>query len=190
MSLATKCFFIAILFGAKVNEVSLIMVVLIVFVTLFIPNFVLSLISISCSTGLNKKLLKVILNYPASWMLPIATYFMIGPYKSNCCCQTNASGNLGLSKFYCAVNILFSLALYVAVLVTLFHFNVLFSDSKHSFYFAWGPVLVIGLVFNIIYLNMDKQCCISNCCCEDGVKKVHVMNVNRDDLQIVTIEND
>ena len=35
----------------------------IIFATLILPNLFLAFISISCSTGLNKKLVKVILNY-------------------------------------------------------------------------------------------------------------------------------
>ena len=76
-------------------------------------------------------------------MLPIATYFTIGPYKSNYGCQTNANRNLGLSKFYSAFNILLSLAMYVALLVTSFQ-----PYDLPAILVTWGPVLVIGIVFN------------------------------------------
>ena len=171
-----------------------IVMVLVIFMTLIIPNLFLSFISISCSTGLNKKLLKVILNCPAAWMLPIATTFTIGPYKSNCCCHTNANRNyLGLSKCYSGVNILLSLIIYVALIfffaLNSFTLNILLAYHL-DFLFIWSLTLVIGLVFSIIYLNMDKQCCSSTCCCKHSNRTVHVMNVNQEDLQVVTIEND
>ena len=193
-SMFTKGMLIGLLILAKIktsmyhwlNEVPLITVMLIIFVTLILPNLVLSLISISFSTGLNKKLLKVIINYPASWMLPIATYFIIGPYKSNCCCKTDVNRNLGLSTFYSAINALISLIMYVSLI------SIWFQNGFWDFWVipkVFYPVLVVGLVFNIIYLNIDKQCCGSNCCCQDSVVTVHLINVNHDDLQIVTIEN-
>lgn len=202
-SLVTKCFFIGFLVETKISEetnstsvrkdmlvqevswlqeVPLIMILLIILVTLILPNLVLSVISISCSTGLNKKLLKVIINYPASWMLPIATYFTIGPYKSNLCCQTDINRNLGLSTFYSAINTLLNLIMYVAL-------SSIFGIWEVLVIFV-GPLFVIGLVFNIIYLIIDKQCCCSNCCCQESVVPVHLINVNRDDLQFVTIQND
>ena len=162
------------------------MMLLILFTTLIIPNLFLSFISISCSTGLNKKLLKVIINYPATLMLPIATFFTIGPYKSNCCSQINVNRNLGLSKVFSYVNILLSLIMYLALQIL---FIISDSNSFSVLLGVWSPPLVIVLVINITYLNIDKQCCGSNCCCQDSVVTHHVINVNHDDLKIVTIEN-
>jgi len=199
-SMLTKGLFIENLIIAKLeaprsffNEVPLIVVVLISIVTSILPNLVLSLISISRSTGFNKKLLKVIINYPAALMLPIATYFTIGPYKSSnisiicqynqIICQTNTNRNLGLSKFYSAINILLSSAMYLILITIMFYFD---------FYnmIIWSPVIVIGVVFNMIYLMIDNPCCSSYCCCQDSLRNIHVINVSQDDLQILKVEND
>ena len=150
------------------------------FGTFILPNLILSLISISCSTGLNKKFVHVILDYPASWMLPIITYFVIGPYKPNCFSQIDKTRFLGLSICCSGINILLTVIMYAAA----------FSYVEFNYFLvAWGPVFIVGIVLNIMYLY-DKKCCCSKFCCQDHVVTAHVINVCRDNLEIIKVDND
>ena len=142
--------------GSLENGKALIKTILISLGTLILPNLLLSLIAISRSTGLNKTFVDVILNYPASWMLPITTYFMIGPHASNCCSQTDVNKILGFSKFYSCINISLTVIMYLA--------SISFFESYDFYYLSeilsmWVPVLVLGLLLNIAYLNLDAKCC-------------------------------
>ena len=166
-SIVTKCLFIPLLVILKlvesevyvypriipwIREAFLIRALLISFAILILPNLVFSLISISCSTGLNLKLLKVISNYPASWMLPIATYFTIGPYKPNCCSQTNSNRNLGLSCLCSAVNMVLSLIMHVA-LISIFGMWEIWEAPLFMVHLPMWPVVVIGIVLQLYILT-------------------------------------
>ena len=171
--------------GTSGDSITLIAMILLLIGTVIIPNLIFSFISISRSTGFNKKFLLIIMSYPAAWMLPIATYFVIGPFRSNCCSSTNSNMNLGFSKFYSAMNILLTAIMYVAVISYFASYNdfILF-----PFLSAWSPLLVVGLVLNIICITVNKKCCWSNCCCQNDHQNAQVMNVNHDDLEFVSIE--
>ena len=56
-----------------------------IFITInILPNLILSVIGISLTTGLNKNLIKTLLDYPAFSVLPVFTNFIVGPQQSNC----------------------------------------------------------------------------------------------------------
>ena len=167
--------------GTSESGETLIVMLLILFLLLIIPNMILSFISISCSTGLNKKFLRVVLNYPATWMLPIITYFTIGPNKSNCCSQTNHNRSLVFSKYYSGINTLLTITMQLALLISF--------DTTFDFLLSYlRSYLPLGLACNVIFLTIDNKCCWSKRCNQDGVT-IHVMDVDHDDLKIVSIEN-
>ena len=171
--------------GTPVEGDTLTILLLMLFGTLMLPFFILSLIGISCSTGLNKKLIKVIANYPATFMLPSITYFTIGPHKSNCSSPTNSDRNLGLSKFYSGINILLTVIMNLAVIFYFASYDLNFLKVL----MIWSPLFIIGLVINLIFLTIDKKSCCSKCCCQDSVVTVHLLNVSNDDLEIVEMDN-
>ena len=149
---------------------------------LVLTNLLFSWISICCSTGFNKKLTQVILAYPATWMLPIATYFMIGPQKSYCCSKTNVHQyHLGFSKPCTIINIILTVTMYAGIF------------TYFAYYFLWGytgMVLLLSLVFNIAFMLSDLKCCCF-CCCNNDCRKheTHVIATNTLKLDIVTTEN-
>ena len=152
---------------------------------LCLPYFILSLISMSCSTGFNKKLIKVIVNYPATWMLTAYTYFTIGPHESNCSAPSNSNRNLGLSKFYSGINIQLTAIINLAVIFYYASYDLNFLNILT----LWSPIYVVGLVINLIFITIDKKSCCSKCCRQDNVVTVHLLNVKNDDLEMVEIDN-
>ena len=49
------------------------------FVLTLAPNFIFSFINIAVATGCNQKFFRTILGYPAIWLLPAVTFFVVGP---------------------------------------------------------------------------------------------------------------
>ena len=172
--------------GASEKGDSLITLLLTLFGTLMFPYLILSVISISCSTGLSKTLLKVLLNYPAALMLSCITYFTIGPPESNCYSTIKANRHLGLSKFYSCINILLTVTMNVAVIL----YYASYDSRRLNILIPWGPLLVVGLLIYLIFLTVDEKCCTSKCCYQSSVVPVHMINVRNDGLEIVKIDND
>ena len=181
-------------------------VMLILLGTVILPNFVYGLISMASSTGLNKKLFQVIISYPASLVLPIATYFTIGPINSRCGCENKQrKRHLGFSKCSSIINMVLTVIMYVIVIASFA------SDCKscqklqkpyyHRFHIllltTFSPVMLIGLVFNIVYLTLDKSFCFSGSqecycaeCCGPScfITKEQIIDLEKDDMLIVQIK--
>ena len=145
------------------------------------------------SKGMEKKLVQVLLRYPAAWMLPIATYFVIGPIKSSCCSKTDRRKHLlGFSKHCTIINMILTFAMHVII----FHLFSLVDDFDDDFYIISSVVIVTGLIFNAIYLLLDQSCCFSGsqncfcvCCCGPECFKtnVNVIDVCQNEFKIVQI---
>ena len=148
-------------------------------------NLLFSWISIGCSTGINKKLSQVILAYPAAWMLPIATYFVIGPQKMSCCTKTDTNRyHLGFSKVFTIINIILTMVMYAVII----SYSATFYIYQIIPYFVLP--LFLSLLSNIIFLLSDSKCCCS-CCCDAECRKheTYVIITNTVKLDIVKIED-
>merc|ERR1711963_286656 len=99
-----------------------------------------------------------ILNYPAAWMLPFATFFVIGPTKSPCCSKTDdQTHHLGVSKPYTIINIILTYVIYV----TIFSASVtdvpsLWILSSEIGFTAFHAPLLICIVFHGTFLCWDN----------------------------------
>ena len=122
------------------------------------PNLLYSLICIVYSTGPNEKFIDVILAYPAGWILPIATYFVIGPKQSSYCCKTNSQRNhLGFSKFHTIINMILTVVIYAA-----FHsYCATYFINLFYFWILFGPLLPVSLILCIVFLLLDEKICCS-----------------------------
>lgn len=188
-SMITKGCYIAILAIFVMSRVVFLSLLLGV---LILPNLLYSFICIANTTGLNKKFIEVILAYPAGWMLPIATYFVIGPTQSSCCYKTNTQrNNLGFSKFHTIINIILTAVIYVAF----GSYYVTYDTNFIRTWIFWGPFLFASLIFNIAFLLLDEKICCSKsqhcfcmCCCsyECYIYDTHVIDTNN--LKVVKID--
>ena len=174
--------------GASEETEALMKMLLLLVGLLILPNFLFSLISIGCSTGFNRKLPKVILAYPAAWMLPIATYFVIGPQNLSCCSKTNTHKyHLGFSKPYTIINIILTVIMYAFIIS---YFNAFRKYVLIMMVTYWSPVLFGSLVFNIAFMLSDLKCSCS-CCCNNDCREheTSVIDTNTEKLDIVKIED-
>ena len=97
---------------------------LIFFICMFVPSFLLALVSILSSTGLNKKFLKLVSSYPGMLILPVVTFVSMGPRKGSCCMPNNGPSEgkgLGFSRFFTVLNILIHLLLAYPITILMFY---------------------------------------------------------------------
>ena len=161
-----------------------------------IPNFLFSLISIYCSTGINKKFQHILLGYPAAWMLPIATYFVIGPRKSSCFSKTNYHKHqLGFSNLYTILNSILTIMMY-AIITSYFAADPPKYPLAPAIFIQ--PVFFLSLIFNIAFLSVNEQCCckrsrncLRSCCCDSKCYQyeTYVIDSKTVQLKIVKIDD-
>ena len=192
--LDTGSSFIENALGTSGQTATLIAVTVLLIGTLTVPNLLFSLISIGCSTGFNRKFLEVILRYPASWMLPITTFFTIGPTKSNCSSDANRPRSyLGFSKKNSIINMILTVVMYAALISYFRSYDSELSWKMNIFF----VILFVSLILNTSYFLLDLPCCYfgSNkclcvCCCgpECYETNVHVIDASQNELEIVQID--
>jgi len=185
--------------GTSETTQTLIATSALLFGLLVIPNLIFAFASIASSTGFNMKFFKIIFNYPAAWMLPIATYFAIGPRKISCCSKQKCLKNeLGVSKKLSAINMTLTVMIYAAF-ISYFYVGVSVKGGFGLFIsVVFVPILISGLVFNIIFLLLDEKCCCArsqNCfcssCCGQNCYEYegYYINTKSDILDMVKTEN-
>ena len=155
MSLQSYRNVVAIL-GTYGHTESLVVMLLILFGVLIVPNLIFALISIAYSAGLNKKLFQIIISYPAAWMLPIFTYFTIGPRKLLCCSHSYSNHHqLGLSSLCTCINIVLTAISYITMILyfSAGNISIYLPNGKITFLEFWTPVLIVGITLTLIFLT-------------------------------------
>ena len=153
---------------------------------IFLPNMILSLLSIAKATGCNKTFFEVIFRYPAIWMLPMATYFVIGPQDFKICkCSCNNDSvhqpRLGLSGNLTALN---------AMLIFICYFPTMLIPIFVIGLKAWQGYVwqILFLLSFIPFLICGWSCtgCSFECCCNPDCYKsdVQCMNIDKNGKRI------
>ena len=195
-SMFSKGVFIAVLVTLLVNSDKPYETMILIFGTLILPNLVYSFISIASSTGMNKKFFQIIIRYPASWVLPVATFFAVGPSKYACCSKSHQqNGYLGFSRCSSIANLILTIITYVMWLA-MFGYDLKALPLYYAMYFT--PVLLTGVVFTIIFLSLSmpcccsasQTCCFSSCCGPQCfVNEVHVIHTNANKIEIIQLND-
>ena len=151
-----------------------------------LPQLLMSVMCIACSTGLQKNLFKIIVRYPEVCLLPMITVFTIGPRKQRCGTQTQEYRQLILSKSCTALNVVISLVFSVAAMTVVFDGNIYSLVSLGIYYI---PCILLTAVF----FTLDTKCCCcfcvssqdyccfccGKCCCAKKLQ-YHYLDVNPD----------
>ena len=155
---------------------------------LFLPNLALSIFSIAKSTGFSKNFSEVVLRYPALWLLPVATYFAIGPQDitvANCLCNNKSVNyqHLGISGSLTAFNMAFTFGLYIPTILLGFPMDYVLLAAPLEFFTPFVLVLVLGWIFTGASFKY--------CCSPDQYKmNNHYINVDRDHNRILIRQKD
>lgn len=146
------------------------------FLLCLLPNVLFAFINIVRSTGCKKSFAKIVLGYPGLWLLPVATYFTIGPRRVFCCSSKpsdHQEHELGFSKHLTCVNLILTLISY-AITITIFLYRYKFDDEILYIVFpaAFVSVLIIGILFTITFLSLEQSGCSCSlgCCCTCSCK--------------------
>ena len=138
-------------------------------------NLIISFISIGLATRCRMDFFKVISTYPAIVLLPAVTYFVMGSRQTGCCTTTS---RIELSKLLSIENFIVTVIMYV-IMILLFVVGIS-SDTDFVFIVVFTPVCSLSIIFTIVYLLLDKNCCFSrspNClcigCCGHDCYKFH-----------------
>ena len=137
-------------------------VTLIFLFLIILPHLILSVSCLAISTGCNKKLFKIIFDHPAICLLPVFTYFVVGPRRI--CCDTKHPNfiqqkQLIISKNCTVFNILLTTTSYAAVIGLLWHLDHDEIMGFTYFYTVFTPTLCIGISINVIFLLLDTSLC-------------------------------
>merc|ERR1711963_71864 len=88
-SMFTKAFFIGVTINIHLQDYAIekdsqVVELLLCLLLQFVPNLILSTVSILLSTGFTLKFWKIVFDYPGVWLLPAATYYSVGPQEVKC----------------------------------------------------------------------------------------------------------
>ena len=209
-SLITKGLFIALFvgangvplatnfFGTTGHQYALVGILIMLFFLIIVPNVIISFICIGLATRISRNFFKLIFRYPAIWLLPAVTYFVIGPRELRCCKQNENNvmrHQLGVSKCFSLLNLLMTVMMYgtmIALFLTIP--DQIFENYWLNYFMPYFPwVFCLGIIFTIIFLLLDESCCFSGsqkclctrCCGPDCYKfQYQYINVNHDDNQL------
>ena len=150
-----------------------------------LPHILCAIIWISWSTGFNRKLYKLVLDYPALVLLPAFTYYSVGSKKLPRFSQEKSwsiGSHIILSRKWTIVNVFMTVVLYgCAISLLLFAYPtnltktwiVLAGHRLDVGYEAWfkigfAPLMIVSLFPALAFLSLHVPCCHSsprNCCC-------------------------
>ena len=144
-------------------------------------NVIISFIGIGLATGCTMDFFKVLFRYPAIFLLPAVTYFVMGSRQTGCCTTTP---QIGLSKRLSVANLIVTVITYV-IMIVLFITDIYFVEL---FFGIFTLVCFLSILFTTLFLLLDKNCCFSRsqhclciCCCGPDCYKFH--------YQYITVNN-
>ena len=169
---------------------------LIFFTLIILPHIILAVTCVSISTGCNKKLFKIIFGHPAICLLPVFTYFVVGPRRI-CCNKKDPNyiqqKRLILSKRSTIFNIALTAILYAIVIGILWFLDHDDINGFRWFYTVFTPIFCFGILTNVLFLLLDKQFCFSKSqeclcalCCGPKCYELRYQYINTasDDIEI------
>ena len=89
-----------------------------VFLLHFIPNLAISLVSIFMVTGYDKQFLKILVEFPGLWMMPVVTHLTFGPKRFSYFGSNTIvfdKRKLGFSKLLTVINMIITISSYCIV---------------------------------------------------------------------------
>ena len=139
---------------------------LLIFVSLcVVPNLLLAIASIAKVTGWNKRLLKVMIDYPAILLLPVFSNFVVGSRINSKCEDSNVNvlrSQFIVSRPMTALNTMLTLFCYIVTIVIADKMSGS-SNTLRRMSSGFAPFVFLNLLATIGFIYPDKICC--SCCC-------------------------
>ena len=136
-SMGSKATFLGVFIGF-LDEDNLVIPIMVFYILTIAPNIIFSFISIAASTGCNQKFCRIVLDYPSLWLLPAATFFVVGPenraLRENLCCNKSGKRSLlGVSSNLTFLNIILTSFGNRFLESFGYHLVIIWTSSWHSF---------------------------------------------------------
>ena len=165
-ALLTKGIFagIVISFANEFNKEKLFFTTLFV-VANILPNLAMAIVLVAIRAGFRRTIMNIIPSYPGIVALPTFTYFLIGPSRiSNCLVDTKTPKTVQLivSNWMTIMNIVLSVLCYgIIIAIILYSCNPGDDFDLMVTYFLtiFLPILLFGILMNILFIVFDKQLC-------------------------------
>ena len=131
-----------------------------------VPNIIFSFISIAVATGCNQKFFRIILDYPAIWLLPAVTFFVVGPenrtLRENLSCNKSGKRSLlGVSSKLTFLNIILTLVMYMIIAPIVCSYL----EFSGGFFLILVSIIPAPLfILAIIFTFFCFRCCHCKCC--------------------------
>ena len=139
---------------------------LLIFVSLcVVPNLLLAIASIAKVTGWNKRLIRVVIDYPAISLLPVFSNFAVGSRTNSKCEDSNVNilrSRFTISRSMTVVNTILTLFCYIVTIVIADTMRGK-SDTFRRTSSGFAPFVFLNLLATIGFIYPDKICC--PCCC-------------------------
>ena len=155
------CLFIFAIVDIGLNDTYFYMVVLFTF--LFLLPSLLSMTSIMCLTGCEKKVFQMYGQYPTILFLPLFTFFTIGPSNIECCSKRRNISNrkqVSVSKTLTITNIVINIV--IVVIGSVYGYDQV-ADYQLFFYVYIG-LIFCSATFTVALLYLKPVSCCRGCC--------------------------
>ena len=161
-----------------------------------LPNLMCSFVSIGLSTGFNKNFIEIVMRYPAAWMLPVCTFFMIGPRKISLHLLANGQRrHLGLSTGLTILNMILTVIMMGIMLILIANEN-----SKHLQELAELRInckelsivmlIIIIAISHIFFLFPNMKYCGLKSLGFSDQTSIHVIDVSQNELKPITVNDE
>ena len=180
ISIITKLIFLRCVLDVLVTNDHILLASL-VFLLHFIPNLTVSFISIFMVTGYNKQFMKILVDFPGLWLMPVVSHLTFGPTRINCVSSNSIvfdKRKLGFSKLLTVINMIITFSSYsiTTIIVSFVYanedFNLSLYDAKISNISVLVPTMIISIICTVIFLVLDTSYCCNfsrscqpQCCC-------------------------
>jgi len=154
----------------QIKSTSTLVVKILFTIMIFLPGFLLSMLSLCCYKGC----LKSILNHPSLLLLPTFTYYTFSTNRRRCCCS-NKEAMVSFSRKLSAVNLFLYTILYMLTAKSIGWFTA--GEFNVGTLVISSP-FVLGIFFTLLFLFLDCCCC----CCKCSPELEHAVLVVSDPL--------
>ena len=149
-----------------------------------LPNLMCSFVSIGLSTGFNKNFIEIIMRYPAAWMLPVCTFFMIGPRKiSFDLLSNNQRRYLGLSSGLTILNMILTVIMMGIMLILIANEN----SEHYGKELSIVMLIIIIAISHIFYLFPNMKYCGPKSLGFSDQSSIHIIDVSQNELKPISV---
>ena len=166
---------------------SMVPFVIVLFGLFVLPNLMCSFVSIGLSTGFNKNFIEIIMRYPAAWMLPVCTFFMIGPRKISFDLLANDQRRyLGLSSGLTILNMILTVIMMGIMLILIANENSEHFGKELSIVM----LIIIIAISHIFFLFPNMKYCGPKSSGFSDQNNIHIIDVSQNELKPISINDE